>query len=169
VQLPTQGLLVADAGPLIILAKCNHLELLTALFSQLHLPRAVVEESLMGGIWPEIPLLREFIKRAKVHESIQDEWVNDLRVELHEGEIQAMALAKKLDALVLMDEAHGRRIAADNKVAVIGTLGVLIRAKYRGLIPTIQPVIEQMRNHGYTISESILALALRQAGELSEG
>jgi hypothetical protein len=26
-----------------------------------------------------------------------------------------------------------------------------------------------MKNHGYTISESILALALRQAGELSEG
>jgi predicted nucleic acid-binding protein len=98
--------------------KCNHLELLTALFSRLHLPRPVVEEALVGGAWPEIPFLRKFIKRANVHESIQNEWVKDLRVELHEGEIQTMTLAKKRDALVLMDEAYGTRIAADKKLAL---------------------------------------------------
>ena len=164
-KLPAQGLLVADAGPLIILAKCDQLHLLTALFSTLHLPQAVVQEVLMGGDWPEIPGLREFIKLATVHESIDDEWVEDLRIELHEGEIQAMALARKFDALVLMDEAHGRRVAARNSVALIGTLGVLLRAKLRGLIPLIRPVVEQMKQGDYTISQSVVEQALRQAGE----
>lgn len=165
--LPTEGLLVADAGPLIILAKCKQLHLLTALFSTLHLPQAVVDEAVLGGDWPEIPELRDFIQRATVHASIDDEWVSDQRFVLHEGEIQAMALAKKFNALVLMDEAHGRRVASQNSVAVIGTLGLLLRAKRRGLIPLVQPVVAQMKQFDYTLSELIVNQILRQAGELA--
>ncbi len=164
-KLPADGLLVADAGPLIILAKCNQLHLLTTLFSTLHLPKAVVDEVLLGGDWPEIPELRKFIQSATVHADINNEWVADMRFALHEGEIQAMALAKKFDALVLMDEAHGRRVATMNSVAVIGTLGLLLRAKRRGLIDLVQPVVAQMRQYDYTLGESIVDQILRLAGE----
>ncbi len=167
--LPAPGLLVADAGPLIVLAKCDQLPLLTALFSSLHVPQAVVQEVqevFRGGDWPEIPRLRDFIAQATLHESIQDDWVADLRLDLHEGETQALALAKNLNALVLMDEAHGRRIAAKHAIAVIGTLGLLLRGKQKGLIPLVRPVMEQMRREGYMLGESLVGQVLALAGEL---
>ena len=164
--LPTSGLLVADAGPLIILAKCDQLHLLSSLFASLHVPQAVVQEALFGGHWSEMPRLREFLKQATLHENIENVWVADLRLGLHEGEIQAMALAIEMNALVLMDQSYGRKIAALNSVAVIGTLGVLIRAKLKGLIPLVRPIVEHMIRENYSPSEAIVAHALRLAGEL---
>jgi predicted nucleic acid-binding protein len=164
-ELPKGGLLVADAGPLIILAKCDLLEVLSTLFPQLHLPQAVVDEVLGGGVWMEAPRLRKWMERATVHAAIENEWVKDMRIELDEGEIQAMALAKQLDALVLMDEAHGRRIATSESVAVIGTLGVLLSAKRQNLITAMRPITQQMQQHGYSLSPSVVEYVLHQARE----
>lgn len=162
---PPQGLLVADAGPLIILAKCNLLDVLKTLFDQIHVPQAVADEMLGRGIWPETPRLRQWMLQAQVHEAIEDDWVQGIRLELDEGEIQAMALAKRLNALVLMDEAHGRRIAASESVKVIGTLGILLIAKKNGLIKAMRPVTVQMIQEGYSLNASVVEFVLQQAGE----
>jgi predicted nucleic acid-binding protein len=164
-KIPPHGLLVADAGPLIILAKCGLLNVLTSVFGQIHVPRAVWDEVLGRGAWPETPLLRQWMQQTQVHAPIEGDWVQEMRLELDEGEIQAMALAKQLNALVLMDEAHGRRIAASESVKLIGTLGVLLLAKKNGLIKAIRPVTEQMVQEGYSLSVSVVDFVLQQAGE----
>jgi predicted nucleic acid-binding protein len=105
------------------------------------------------------------MQQTQVHAPIEGDWVQEMRLELDEGEIQAMALAKQLNALVLMDEAHGRRIAASESVKLIGTLGVLLLAKRNGLIKAIRPVTEQMVQEGYSLSASVVDFVLQLAGE----
>lgn len=48
---------------------------------------------------------------------------------------------------------------------MIGTLGVLVRAKRTGLLPAVAPLIEQLRVSGHRLSESAVADALPAAGE----
>ncbi|MDR1279961.1 MAG: DUF3368 domain-containing protein [Opitutaceae bacterium] len=77
----------------------------------------------------------------------------------------ALALRQKPDAL-LIDERKGRRIEETvYRLPVIGTGGVLLRAKTRGLIPSVKPLLEAMRRQGYYLSASLADRILRSAGE----
>jgi predicted nucleic acid-binding protein len=48
---------------------------------------------------------------------------------------------------------------------VVGTLGVLIAAKRRGLLDNVRPILQRLRASGYFLSDAVLAEALRLAGE----
>ncbi len=66
----------------------------------------------------------------------------------------------------MMDERKGRKVAANVfHLQVVGTVGVLLRAKREGLISSIGAPLASMVAAGYDIHESILAEALRRAGE----
>jgi predicted nucleic acid-binding protein len=57
---------------------------------------------------------------------------------LDEGERESIALAHRLDALLLMDEERGRRFARQFGLTVRGTLGTLIEAHRQKLISNDQ-------------------------------
>ena len=51
------------------------------------------------------------------------------------GETQAMLLYKELDAdFLLIDDQRGRKVAKINQITTVGSLGVLLQAKKKGLI-----------------------------------
>ena len=52
-------LVIADASPLIGLARVGHLGLLPALFGSVTVTRAVADEVLNGGQFPETPVLED--------------------------------------------------------------------------------------------------------------
>ena len=65
-----------------------------------------------------------------------------------------------------MDEARGRRVARDvYGLQVVGTGRVLVEAKRAGLVVSVKPLIEAIRNNGYWLSDRIVAEILEQAGE----
>lgn len=151
---------VADASPLIALAQINRFELLHQLFGQLEIPSAVCSEiadfpGFAGGMPGWLHLRTVTDPRV----------VQVLRQQLDRGEAEAIALALELRALLVIDERHGRHIARTRRVPVIGTLGVLVRARKRGLIPAVSPLIDELRAVEFWLSEAVIALALRQAGE----
>jgi predicted nucleic acid-binding protein len=89
---------------------------------------------------------------------------------LDPGEAEAIALAKQLNALLLIDEADGRRIAAQLGIHMTGTLGLLIEAKARGLISSVAVELERLtRLTTFRISDELRTLVLRQAGEKDAG
>jgi len=82
------------------------------------------------------------------------------------GEAEALAVAlEHPGSTVLLDEKRARRFAAERGIAVIGTAGVVIRAKQRGLIPSVRPVLNDLLSTGFRLSDSLYAGVLRRAGE----
>jgi len=87
--------------------------------------------------------------------------------DLDEGESQALALALEIHADgVLIDEAHGRAVALELGMVPIGVLGILVRAKKRGHLPAVAPVIEALLTRArFRMADELVQSALRLAGE----
>lgn len=66
---------------------------------------------------------------------------------------------------LILDDTLGRRIARLQHMQFTGTIGVIVRAKQRGLLPDLAPVIAALREAGLWLSEELIAEVLRQAGE----
>ena len=104
---------VADASPLILLAKLDRLSLLPQLYRQVLIPPAVVRE-LQAKRDPTFPVLERFISTATVQAPGNVRLLQELSGHLGAGESEAIALAAELsDALLVMDDAQGRRAARE--------------------------------------------------------
>ncbi len=157
---------VSDTGPLIALAKADCLAVLKDLFGQILIPPAVHRE-LMAKSGPEAQRLDDALADFTVTvpaPPIPPE-VEMATTRLGPGERQAIALAYEQGALLLMDDRQGRGAARRLGLAVSGVVGVLIQAKSTGLIQSVRDVLEEIRLRGYWLSDAVLEIAARQAGE----
>ncbi|RLF88254.1 hypothetical protein DRN82_06615 [Thermococci archaeon] len=68
--------------------------------------------------------------------------------------------------LVILDDKEARKIARKFELKVMGTLGVLLLAKERGLISQVKPYIEMLRKRGFRISDTLVRKILKSAGEI---
>ena len=83
---------------------------------------------------------------------------------LGRGEREALSLSLELHAeRVILDDRPARRLAQELGLPVIGTLGILLAAKRRGLLERVEPSLEDLRNRRFFIApklyEHILELA----------
>ena len=87
---------------------------------------------------------------------------------LDAGEAAVIALSRELNPdLVLIDERKARKVARNiYGLRVIGTAGILVKAKKIGLLDNIASLLQIMRDSGYRIGDSIVDAALKQVGEL---
>ena len=77
-----------------------------------------------------------------------------------------IALAEELHAdLVVMDESAGRHVMAGRGIAFIGTVGVLMQAKQRGLIAALKPALDQLRACGFHLTDCVYSACLAASGE----
>jgi predicted nucleic acid-binding protein len=68
--------------------------------------------------------------------------------------------------VAIMDDRRGRRAAATIGVPVIGTLGLILAAKRRGVIGSARPVVEHLlRTTDWYLSASFREQALARVGE----
>jgi predicted nucleic acid-binding protein len=157
--------IVSNTGPIIGLAKIGRLHLLKALAEEVRIPPFVHRE-LFGKTGTETreieKALNDFIRvvAVSVSETSKVGVLNDL----DEGERQAVGLASAMgkDVLLLMDDHAGRRAA--RKLGV-GLLGLVLLAKEKGLVNRVVPVIEELREAGYWISDEVAEVARKLAGE----
>lgn len=93
--------------------------------------------------------------------------VDALGLELDKGEAESIALAMEGAAdLILLDEQLGRHAAARLGLTMIGTLGVLIAAKDRGLITTVANELDALRDKaGFWIGDDLYRAVLGAAGD----
>ena len=156
---------VADTSPLILLAKVSRLTLLTDLYHEVFVPPAVATElrAKPDAVSPE---LDRFIRSARVQAPENATQVQTLSVSLGIGEAEAIALASEVpDAILIMDDAEGRRVAQRLGLRVTGLLGILIEAKVRGVVPAVTPLLDQLVAEGFWLSEAMRRNVLDAVGE----
>ena len=149
-----------------MLGKINRLELLAALAPSFVIPAAVCSEILAG---PDLDPAKSWIKsesgsvRVVPVVPIPPEI---LAWDLGVGETAVLALASSRERSVcVLDDLAARNCAAVFQVPVIGTLGILLKAKAGGFIPRLKPEIEILLSVGSLLSPSIIQQALTLAGE----
>ena len=75
-------------------------------------------------------------------------------------------LYKHLNAdSLLVDDHRARKVARLNGIEVVGSLGILIRAKESGLVSKIRPLLATIQAAGVHYSEPLVDEALHLAGE----
>jgi predicted nucleic acid-binding protein len=85
-------------------------------------------------------------------------------VQLDEGELAALSLALQRGAAVLIDELRGRTVAAQLGLTVVGTLGLLLMARERGLVGSLRPMVELLQRGGYFLSTRLIDQVLANDG-----
>jgi uncharacterized protein len=140
-------IVISDTSAITNLAAIDHLQLLPQLYNQVTVPVAVYRE--LADIDPPVPgtLEVQTVSWLEVKQVINREVVERLRdeVRLDPGESEAIALALELDAdLLLIDERRGRAEADRLGVKITGLLGILVEAKRKNLIATVQPLMDAL-------------------------
>ncbi|MFN3801591.1 DUF3368 domain-containing protein [Belliella pelovolcani] len=65
----------------------------------------------------------------------------------------------------MIEERKGRKTAASLKLKYSGTLGLILNAKQLGKIKSIKPLVNVIRKTNFRISENLLIILLKEAGE----
>lgn len=160
-------LVVADASPLIILARVGMLDLVRELYGPVRVPSVVWAEAVDGKPdASDVVALRTATWIVVDIGADADPVARELEAVLDRGEAAAIALAVLRGAdTLLMDERRGRREAAARGVETRGTVGVLALAKGRGFLPALRPVLDDLAGAGFRLSAALRREALAAAGE----
>ena len=164
-------IVIADASPLIALARIQHLHLLREIFTDVVMTEIVQQEVLSGGNFADSVVIRAAIQEGwlQVCHSPSDndgthlEWLDP-------GERSSILLALEYQRnrhtpRLVIDEAKGRAAAQNLSLELIGSAGIIATAARLGLIPQARPLLESLRASGYYLSQTVVELALKSAGE----
>ena len=147
--------IIVNSTPLIALAKANKLEILKEMYEHIIIPEAVYREVTEKDdiAAQRIEAAREWIEVRKVDSNLDRRMY---RAKLHEGEVEVMLLAQEIGAdVVIIDDGAARKTAEYLELPLTGTLGVMIKAKQRGLLEAVMPVVQQMEQNGIFFSKEL--------------
>jgi uncharacterized protein len=160
-------LLFADSGPLIALARLDLCHLPQRYFSEVQVPQTV---------WDEVTRQPRDNEGAVFSAALKAGWFTVVAdpaeasapvraYALDAGEAAALTLALSSGGAILADERKARNAATDLGVAVIGTLGLLKRAREDALVPALRPLIMRLIDGGYFIAPQLVEMVLSQTDE----
>lgn len=155
---------VVNASPLITLFRSGQAELLPRLFRRIVVPGAVWQEVVVQGrgdvaargLGEQAWVLREEVT-ALPRVAI---W----NLGMGETEVLSYALSHPSFRAVV-DDQGARRCASTLGIRVLGTGGLLVLAKRRGILSTVEDGLERLRAAGLFLSDELVVLLKRQAGE----
>ena len=161
---------VSDTSVLIHLARIDRFGLLRRLYSEITVPEAVWRETVVEG--ERRPGASE-LNSARTSGWVEVVSVTPdtgtwqlLRQALDAGEADALALADQIGAdLVLLDESAARRRARSLGLRKTGTVGVLLRAKRKGMIDELRPELDHLRATAFWIDEALYRRVLEAVNE----
>jgi len=155
-------ILIADSSALVALSIVDKLDVLEKLFGDVYVPRAVYDEVSQENK-AESYKLKNYCKDRVL--DIQSS--ANFNITLGRGESEAIVLYTEQNAdFLLCDDKKAKKFAQSFGLKVIGSLGILLKAKEAELIGEIAPLIEILRGSRIFIDDKTYALVLGMAGEL---
>ncbi len=160
-------IVISDTSPISNLIIIEKLEILKEVFKEIIIPPFVESE---------IEKLPDFsISLNLYHRSVwirkerpkNEEEVKKLMNEIDEGESEAIVLAIEIGAdYLLIDERIGTNKAREKGLETIGLLGVLIKAKEKGIIEKVEPILNELINKaGFWIGDKLKERVLKEVNE----
>jgi len=155
---------VVNSSPLIVLFRSGQADLMPRLFREVIVPEQVYTEVLAGR---EDDAARISLPRT--------DWTIRKRVEitlpvaawnLGNGKSAVFSYATKtLGHRALVDDVAARRCARALRIPTLGTGGLLVLAKRRGLIDSVKDRVQLLKNAGLYLSDSVVQPLISEAGE----
>jgi len=152
-------IVVSDTSCITGLIAIHREQLLQQLFGTVIIPPAVREElGVAHAILPDYLETRTPLETVAVARLLLEP--------LDPGEAEAMVLVEELHAdYLLIDETAGRKIAEARGILHFGLLGVLSRAKEKGIIAQLRPELDALINTGFRIAPRLRERFLSDIGE----
>ncbi len=158
--------LVCDTTLPLYLGRVGRAQLLPALFSTVCIPESVATELDMGRLMrPDTLDPRDLSGVILV--SVPQRDVEALPLNrLGPGERAVIAYVRSHpDCWAGLDDRQARELAEDLGLDVVGTIGVLLRAKKADLIPAVRPLLDALHAEGFRLGRDLYREALRLAEE----
>ena len=156
---------ISNNSPLVALWHLDRLSLLRDLYTEVWIPQGVEKEFLGTKKKSRQEALNKapWIKTVDLVDSEKASIYN----RLDSGEAAVLALANEHEArLVIIDEKKARQEILKIGLPFKGTVGILLDAKEEGLVDEIKPLLITLQEKGMYLDESLIAYALREAGEM---
>ena len=155
---------VVNSSPLIVLFRSGQADLMPQLFKKIVVPEQVYAEVLAGG---EDDAAKTTLPRT--------EWITLEKVDitlpvaawnLGNGESAVFSYAVKASEYrAIVDDLAARRCARAFGIQTLGTGGLLVLARRRGLISSVKDGVKRLRDSGLYLSETVVQLLISEAGE----
>ena len=143
-----------DSTCLIGLERIQQLDLLPKLFTHVYAPSVVLAE------------LGHSVEWLIVREVSNDSLLRALSTQLGAGESAVIALATEIqNAVAILDDKKARRVAREMGLRMMGTVGLLVKAKREGVFSQLTPLLQDLDRVGFRLSAELHREALRLAGE----
>ncbi len=157
---------IVNSTPIIALAVINKLHLFKDLYGEIIIPKAVQDEVMAK----EDSVTRLALAGSKgwiITKTITNiDAKKFFKVQLHDGEVEVMILGKELEAdLLVIDDYTAREYAKYLDFRITGTLGVILRAKEKGIIKAVKPLVLDLIEHGIYIGEKLYQDIIKIAKE----
>jgi len=156
---------VVNASPLICLFKSGLEELFPAMFNDIVIPEAVIREVTAKG---EADFAAQTLMSLSWIRHTGDVSV-DPRVaawDLGDGESAVLSFTfRSPEYWAILDDREARRCALSLQCHCIGTIGMLVLAKKRGLIRSVRETLKRLQDAGFWLSETFLKEICEKVGE----
>jgi predicted nucleic acid-binding protein len=147
---------VVNASPLILLARSDCFELLQVAGKELFVPASVSKEILQRGSSDITVQAMENATWLRIVDDLPTP-NNILSWDLGPGESSVLAWALAHPGTeAILDDRPARRCAAVLEIPVCGTLGLILRAKRKGIINKARPVLEKIHASGMYLSSDLI-------------
>ena len=155
---------VANASPIIALAKCGYLDLFSKLSGEILVPQPVVDEIVAG---PSVDPARRLVEAGwGCRATARFVGPELLEWGLGPGETSVLALAQeRTPAIAVLDDAAARTCAKVIGVPVIGSLGIIVRAKKQARAAVRRRSNESVAQTGLYLDNEVIRRALQYVGE----
>ena len=148
-------LIICNTSCLILFDKINKLELLKRCYSNIYVTTEIAEE--FGKALPN------WIKIKEAENKALQQILTQI---LGKGESSAIELTFDLPGtLVALDDLKARKVAKSLNLKITGSLGILVKAKEQGYIEKLLPILNQVQQTDFRISENIIRKILATVGE----
>ncbi len=148
-------IIISDTSCFIILTNIGELDLLQKVYGKVTTTIDIATE--YGETLPP------WVEISSVNDKYRQQL---LEMQIDKGESSAIALALEIpNCVVILDDYKARKIAEHLGVNFTGTIGVIVKAKLKGIIPSIKPILEKIKQSNFRLSAEIELQALKEANE----